>query len=199
MKRLKVLLSANMLLLMACQSSKMYRTNTGSYEDDVAPIQNILLMIQENTGNNVTYPKFEAYLQEELMNRRVAIHFFYVRPSDSLVEQKVRDSVLKYNFDFIIKETSRKVYDNTNTNIITQGPSNYSPYSRVPLFGPTFSYSADMHFLGYRKKQRYEYVWKASCEGMRISLFKSSSKKAGECLLNSLIAQKLIPEKPLAE
>lgn len=185
--------------LTACGASKSYRVNNNSYEEVTVPVKNICFFMQDYNRKGKVYQQFETYLREELGKRGVDAHFVYYFPKDSLAEQKIRDSVDRYQFDFIIKE---KMQENTGggTTIVADG-SPGGLYSAPVPYGPIFSSrkTIDMFFMGYRKMNRYQLVWKASCENMRNPFLGSFPKTAGECLLNSLIAQKLIPEKPLAE
>jgi hypothetical protein len=188
-----------LFVLTACGSSKFYRINTNSYEAVTMPVKNICFFVQDIGTKGKGYQKFEAYFREELGKRGVDVHFVYYLASDSLADQKFRDSVDKYQFDFIIKESMQ---GNTSggTTIVTQGSPGTVTQPGI-AGGPIFNTSSnvDMHFMGYRKKGKYQLVWKSSCENMRSTIFSTFPKKAGECLLNSLIAQKLIPEKALGE
>lgn len=175
----------------ACGTPKFYQGNTNSYEDKIEPVKNVLFIIKDLATERKPYQRFEAYLKEELNNRGVDVRFFYVTPFDSLYEQRLKDSVLKYNFDFIVKENFQGV-TRIGSNISIQSFSN-APFATGP------STDANVYFMGYRKKVKYQLVWKSSCEGLSITMFSSIYKELGGCLVTSLIAQKLIPEKPLAE
>jgi hypothetical protein len=197
MRLLKLL--ALTCLLTACGAAKSYRINNNSYEEVTMPVKNICFFMQDFERRGKVYQQFEAYLREELGKRAVDAHFVYYVPSDSLAQQKLRDSVYKYGFDFIIKETMEP-NSSGNTNIFISGspPSINSPGTPISLI--SFNQKRiDMYFMGYRKKDAYQLVWKASCENMRNPFLGSFPKIAGECLLNSLIAQKLIPEKTVGE
>jgi hypothetical protein len=178
-------------LVTACGTSRVYHNSINSYEQDVTPVKNIFLIIQD-AGAGKAYKKFEAYLQKELSRLGVDIHFFYNTPKDSLAENKIRDSAAKYRFDFIIKEMQGPVSDNSTT-VIVGGRSNV--YDGAGITGPvTFGQpTTGMYFMGYRKKEKYSLVWKCTCESMRLKIFQKVPKVAGECLIKSLAEQKLIP------
>lgn len=185
--------------LTACGTSKSYRINNNSYEEVTVPVKNICFFMQDYDRKGKVYKQFEVYLREELSKRGVDAHFVYYVLADSLEQQKLKDSIYKYGFDFIIKETMEPT-SGGNTNIFISGslPTINSP--GTPISNISFNRETiDMYFMGYRKKNTYQLVWKAACENMRNPFLGSFPKIAGECLLNSLIAQKLIPEKPLAE
>jgi hypothetical protein len=177
-------------LLIACGTSRVYHNNISSYEENVTPVKNIFLIIHDGGAGKKSYQKLEEYLQNNLSRRGVAMHFFYPNPGDSLAEKKIKDSAIKYQFDFIIKQTGRSFLQGSTT-ITTQG-SMYSGgvLPNYTILGPS---TTEMGFMGYRKKEKYQLVWKCSCEGMRTRIFQTVPKAAGECLIKSLAEQKLIP------
>jgi hypothetical protein len=175
-------------VLTACGASRFYHANNNSYEDKTEPVKNVLFIIKDFATERKPYQRFEAYLQEELNKRGVDVRFFYVMSSDSLYEQKLKDSVLKYDFDFIIKENFQG-FASSGPNIILQS-NNSAPFATGP------SMDANVSFMGYRKKVKYQLVWKSSCEGIQIGMFRSMYEVLGKCLINNLVAQKLIPAVP---
>lgn len=175
-------------VLTACGGARFYQGNNNSYEDKTESVKNVLFIIKDLATERKSYQRFEAYLKEELNKRGVDVHFFYALPFDSLYEQKLKDSVLKYNFDFIVKENFQGVTR------IGSNPS-FQSFSDSPFaFGP--SIDANVYFMGYRKKVKYQLVWKSSCEGLVSNMFSSIYKELGGCLINNLVAQKLIPSAP---
>jgi hypothetical protein len=187
------------VLLTACGSSRVYHNSISSYEEDITPVKNIFLVfLDAEAGEKAqkkaekAYKKFEAYLREELNRRGVVIRFFYSSARDSLAESKIRDSAIKYRFDFIIKKMSATVSDNRNS-IIVGGRSN--TYDGSGINGPITlgRITSEIHFTGFRKKEKYNLVWKCTCENMQENILQAISKTAGECLVKSLAEQKLIP------
>jgi hypothetical protein len=177
-------------LLTACGTSRVYHNNISSYEENVTSVKNIFLIIQDAGAGKKAYQKMEGYLQNELNRRGVSIHFFYNNPGDSLAERKIKDSAVKYQFDFIIKQTGRAFLQGSTT-IKTQGSMyNGGVLPNLTILDPSIT---EMGFIGYRKKEKYQLVWKCNCEGMHTRVFQIVPKAAGECLIKSLAEQKLIP------
>jgi hypothetical protein len=185
------------LVLTACGTTKPHyiiENKQAANGEAVEPVKNICFVIRDLRPNGKYYSKLEAYLREELKQHGVDIHFFGFSPLDSLADEKFRDTVNKYQFDFIIREAAT-ASGGGRTTVMAQGwtPLGVSEYPILP--GPVFSTPnnvMDMSFVGYRKKGKYQLAWKATCANIKINLFDSHYKKEAACLINSLIANGLV-------
>jgi hypothetical protein len=185
------------LVLTACGTTKPHyiiENKQAANGEAVEPVKNICFVIRDLRPNGKYYSKLEAYLREELKQHGVDIHFFGFSPLDSLADEKFRDTVNKYQFDFIIREAAT-ASGGGRTTVMAQGWSLYDN-QQSPLFsGPIFSTLndvVDMSFVGYRKKGKYQLAWKSTCESIQVGMFEQLYKKAAACLINSLIANGLV-------
>jgi hypothetical protein len=174
---------------LGCGPARKFENSVRTYEDTVLPVKNILLIIRNANISSSYYKTFETHLNNQLNARGVNIRYLYLKPGDPQADAQIADTVHKYQFDFIIKQRLKVLYNTDNGTAITYD-SRTAKLSNV--LGVTMR-GINANYIGFRKKQQYSMVWSCNCDVPNGAFPNRLTENAATCITRSLSEIGLVP------